>query len=65
MKEIKNSTTRHLENDEYLAILEAVKILEKGFKKKVFIVDIKPNNQESTDVYALFIAFDLSIDGWK
>lgn len=65
MKDIKNHMSRHLENDEYVAIIEVVRILEKAFKKKVFIANINPYEKEASLVYGINIIFDLAEEGYK
>lgn len=65
MKEINNKTARHLDTDEYIAILECVKILEKAFKRKMGYATVTPYKENPDDIYGVAFAFDMCMEGYK
>lgn len=58
MKNISNQTLRHLEIEEYRAILEAVTTIEKAFHHKVGMVFINPDKRNETDIFSVVFNFD-------
>lgn len=58
MKELNNKTLRDISYEEHKALLEACNILEKGFKKRVYAVNINPNERQRDDVFGISISFD-------
>lgn len=60
MRELNNQLSRHLDLEEMQAIIEAGKILEKTFRKKVYRINIKKNEALPTDVYGIDFTLELN-----
>lgn len=58
MKNLNNLLQRHLEVEEMQAVLEAVKILERAFKKKVHTLWINPDKEQPTQPFGITLSFD-------
>lgn len=61
MKDLINKVNRDLSFDEWQALMDVSKILEKAFKKKIFQMTINPVNNNDSDIYGLTISFDIFI----
>ena len=60
MRNMTNNTIRNLEMEEHQAIIDVCKILEKGFKKKIYGATINPTKSEPSDVWGIAFSFDLT-----
>lgn len=65
MRHFNNKAARDLSYEEHMAIIEAARLLEKAFKKKVFAATIAPNDANAQDVYGVQFNFDLASEGYR
>ena len=54
-----NRISRPLNEKEAKSLNDAAKILEDGFEKRIFTLTVNPSNNNSEEVYGMFLAFDL------
>lgn len=57
---MENRLARSMDWDEVEAIIQAAKVLEKGFKKTTFKIIVNPNEANPTDAWGILFSFDLN-----
>lgn len=60
MKEIQNKSMRDLSTEEWLALVEVSKILEKTFKRKIFALYLNPPQGNPNDIGNVNIVLDMN-----
>lgn len=60
MKNFYNNANRELSDDEMLALIECNKILKKAFSREIHSIEIRPNNDNKSDIYGILFSFNIS-----
>lgn len=58
VKNIVNNVLRHLDWEEMESVAAAGKLLEKGFKRRIFQVIINPDKENQDEIHGVMVAFD-------